>query len=54
MEYVDRERVNELVIDEWIWVVFIILSALNITGDEQEKKYCLLHLKHNHFVQLVV
>ena len=40
MEYVDRERVNELVIDEWIWVVFIILSALNITGDECEKKYC--------------
>lgn len=43
MEYVDRERVSELVIDEWIWVVFIILSTLNITGDEWEKKYCYNH-----------
>ena len=34
----DKERVSELVIDEWIWGVFIILSILNITGDEFEKK----------------
>lgn len=40
---IDRERVSELVIDEWIWVVFIILSALNIGGDELEKKYCINH-----------
>lgn len=39
----DKERINELVIDEWIWVVFIILSALNIGGDEIEKKYCINH-----------
>lgn len=42
IEY-DRERINELVIDEWIWVVFIILSVLNISGDEIEKHYCYYH-----------
>lgn len=40
----DIERANELVIDEWIWVLFIILSALNISGDELEKKYCYNHI----------
>ena len=39
----DYERVSELVIDEWIWVVFIILSILNISGDEIEKHYCYYH-----------
>ena len=39
----DKERVSELVIDEWIWGVFFILSILNITGDEFEKKYCYNH-----------
>ena len=39
----NQERVTELVIDEWIWVVFIILSFLNISGDEIEKKYCYFH-----------
>lgn len=39
----DRERFSELVIDEWIWVVFIILSVLNISGDEIEKKFCYYH-----------
>ena len=43
MGNVDNERVKEIVIDEWIWVVFIILSALNIGGDELEKKYCYYH-----------
>lgn len=43
MNKIDRERVTELVIDEWIWVVFIILSTLNIGGDELEKKYCINH-----------
>lgn len=40
MNKINNERVNELVIDEWIWVIFIILSALNISGDELEKKCC--------------
>ena len=43
MNGIDRERVTELVIDEWIWVAFIILSVLNINGDELEKKYCINH-----------
>lgn len=46
MKNINQERISELVIDEWIWVVFIILSALNITGDECEKKYC-----YNHSIQ---
>lgn len=41
----DRARVKELVIDEWIWVVFIILSVLNISGDEIEKHFCYHHEK---------
>lgn len=45
MNRIDEKRVSELVIDEWIWVVFIILSALNINGDELEKKYCYDHLE---------
>lgn len=40
MNNIDSERINELVVDEWIWVLFIILSALNIGGDELEKDYC--------------
>lgn len=43
MSEFDINRVNELVVDEWIWVVFIILSILNIGGDELEKKYCYQH-----------
>lgn len=39
----DQERVTELIIDEWIWIVFIILSILNISGDEIEKKFCYNH-----------
>lgn len=41
----DIERARELVIDEWIWIVFIILSILNISGDELEKKYCYYHIE---------
>lgn len=33
----DKER--ELRVDEWIWVIFIILSIFNIFGDELEKKF---------------
>ena len=39
----DYERVSELVIDEWIWIIFIVLSVLNISGDEIEKNYCYYH-----------
>lgn len=39
----DQERVSELVIDEWIWIIFIVLSILNISGDEIEKNYCYYH-----------
>lgn len=43
MREYNKERVDELIIDEWIWGVFIILSILNICGDELEKKYCYFH-----------
>ncbi len=33
------DQIKELVIDEWIWVIFIILSVLNIFGDEFEKDF---------------
>ena len=36
----DKER--ELRVDEWIWVIFIILSIFNIFGDELEKKLAML------------
>ena len=32
-------------IDEWIWIAFIVLSLLNISGDEGEKKYCTYHIQ---------
>ncbi len=34
-----NEKLKDLTIDEWIWVVFIILSLFNIYGDELEKKF---------------
>lgn len=37
------DKVHDLVIDEWIWVIFIILSFLNIRGDECLKDYCYNH-----------
>ena len=33
------DKIKELKIDECIWIVFIILSALNICGDEFEMEY---------------
>jgi len=39
----DRDRIQELTIDEWVWVVFIILSILNIFGDEIEKHFATYH-----------
>ena len=32
-------KINELRIDEVIWITFIILNILNIIGDEYEKDY---------------
>ena len=34
-------EIEELRIDETIWVIFIFLSILNITGDECQKDYCI-------------
>ena len=38
-EYEYTQELKELKIDEWIWIVFIILSVLNIFGDEYEKDF---------------
>ena len=40
----DDKRIGELKIDEFIWVVFVILSVINIFGDECEKDYCKNHV----------
>ena len=29
---------TELTVDEWIWIIFIILSILNIYGDYVKKR----------------
>lgn len=34
-----NEKIEELKIDEGIWIIFILLSLLNIYGDECEKDY---------------
>lgn len=31
-------ELREVTINEWIWIIFIILSASNVFGDELEKK----------------
>lgn len=36
-----KDKLTELAIDEWIWISFIILSVLNIAGDELDKDFCL-------------
>lgn len=41
MNSYDNNKIKELRIDEWIWVIFIILSVLNIFGDECEKDCCI-------------
>ena len=33
-----NNKEKELTVDEWIWVIFIILSIMNIVGDELEKQ----------------
>ena len=35
----NNQKEKELTIDEWIWIIFIILSIMNILGDELEKKF---------------
>ena len=35
----NNNKEKEITIDEWIWVIFIILSIMNILGDELEKKF---------------
>lgn len=42
----NTEQVIDLNIDEFIWVVFIFLSILNICGDELEKK-CIISDDNN-------
>ena len=34
-----NNKIEELNIDEWIWIIFIILSLFNIYGDERSKCY---------------
>ena len=41
----DYSRICELNTDEWIWVLFIFLSIMNIFGDECEKDFCFFHVK---------
>ena len=33
----ENNELREVTINEWIWIVFVILSLLNIYGDELEK-----------------
>jgi len=34
----ENNELQEVTINEWIWIIFIILSIANIYGDELEKK----------------
>jgi hypothetical protein len=34
-----NKKIKDLDIDEWIWIIFIMLSILNIFGDELKKNY---------------
>jgi len=34
----DNNELREVTINEWIWVIFVILSLANIYGDELEKQ----------------
>lgn len=43
----ENNELKEVIINEWIWVVFLILSLLNIYGDELEKKTLKENEKHN-------
>ena len=39
----DYDKISQLRIDEWIWVIIIFLSIMNIFGDECEKDFCIYH-----------
>ena len=43
----ENKELKEVIINEWIWVIFLILSLANIFGDELEKKALKEHEKHN-------
>ena len=34
----NNNELKEVTINEWIWIIFLILSIANIFGDEIEKK----------------
>lgn len=38
-----NNQITDLTKDEWIWIIFIALSILNIIGDEHEKSYLTNH-----------
>ena len=40
-----KNKLKELKNDEYIWLIFIIISIFNILGDEYEKKYYIYHIK---------
>lgn len=43
----DNNELREVTINEWIWVIFVILSLANIYGDELEKITLKENEKHN-------
>lgn len=43
----DNNELRDVTINEWIWVIFVILSLANIYGDELEKNSLKESLKHN-------
>lgn len=34
----NQKEIKDIVIDEWIWIAFIIISMANIVGDELKKE----------------
>ena len=43
----DNNELKEIIINEWIWIIFIFLSLANIYGDELEKTTLKTNQKHN-------
>jgi len=43
----ENYELREVTINEWIWIVFVILSLANIYGDELEKSSLQEELTHN-------
>lgn len=43
----ENNELREVTINEWIWIVFVILSLLNIYGDELEKSSLMEKHCHN-------